>query len=153
VTALLEYDSGATMVFAASTGEAPGTNRLEIAAENGRVVMDNGRLIFTKNETPMSEHRRTATDGFSKPKTVDVEIPCEGVGGQHVEIMQNFVDTILKDAPLIAPAEEGIHSVELANAMLLSSFEKRTVELPFDAAHYEKVLQRKIADSPRSRKT
>jgi predicted dehydrogenase len=114
--------------------------------------MDNGRLIFTKNEMPTSEYRRTATDGFSKPKTTDIEIPCEGIGGQHAEIMQNFTDAIRKDAPLIASAEEGIHSVELANAMLLSSFEKRTVELPLDGALYEKVLQRKIAESPRSRK-
>ncbi len=152
VTALLAYDNGATMVFVASTGEAPGTNRLEIAAENGKVVMDNGKLIFTKNEMPTSEYRRTATDGFSKPKTTEEEIPCEGAGGQHNEILQNFTDTILKGATLIAPGEEGIHSVELANAMLLSSFEKRTVELPLDGAVYEKVLQRKIAESPRSKK-
>jgi hypothetical protein len=66
--------------------------------------------------------------------------------------MQNFADAILKGAPLLAPAQEGIRSVELANAMLLSSFEKRTVALPLDAALYEKVLCQKIAESPRSKK-
>ena len=31
---------GATATFIASTGEAPGTNRLEVAAENGRLVFE-----------------------------------------------------------------------------------------------------------------
>jgi predicted dehydrogenase len=140
------------MVFTAATGEAPGTNRLEIAGENGKLVLEGGRLVFTRNEVPMSEFCRTSKAGFDRPKSTEEVIPCEGAGGQHPEIMQNFADAILKGAPLLAPAEEGIHSVELANAMLLSSFEKRTVELPLDAALYEKVLQRKIAESPHSKK-
>jgi predicted dehydrogenase len=152
VTAFFEYDNGVTMVFISSTGEAPGTNRLEIAAENGRVVMDHGRLIFTRNEAPMSEFCRTAAGSFDRPKTAEEVIPCEGIGGQHVEILQNFADVVLKGVRLIAPAGEGVHSVELANAMLLSSFEKRMVELPLDAVLYGEVLQRKIAESPHSKK-
>jgi predicted dehydrogenase len=150
VTAFLEYDNGATMVFIASTGEAPGTNRLEIAAENGKLVMEGGQIVFTRNEIPTGEFCRTSTAGFERPKSIQKTIPFEGNGGQHTEIMQNFTDTILTGAELIAPAAEGIHSVELANAMLLSTFEDRTVDLPLDAAHYEKVLRRKIAESPRT---
>jgi len=48
-------------VFITSTGEAPGTNRLEIAAENGRLVFENDVLSFTRNKTPMSEFSRVAT--------------------------------------------------------------------------------------------
>jgi predicted dehydrogenase len=153
ITAFLEYDNGATMVFIASTGEAPGTNRLEIAAENGKLVMEGGRIVFTRNETPTGEFCRTSASSFERPKSVEEVIPCEGNGGQHTEIMQNFTDTILQGAELIAPAAEGIHSVELANAMLLSTFENRTVDLPLDAAHYEKALQQKIAASPHAGKT
>ena len=71
----------------------------------------------------------------------------ENTGGQHVEILQNFVDAILDGAPLIAPAAEGVHSVELANAMLYSTFLNDSVTLPLDAAAYEKVLREKIASS------
>ncbi len=148
VSAFLEYENGATMVFIASTGEAPGTNRLEIAAENGKLVMEGGKIAFTRNETPTGEFCRTSTASFDRPKSAENIIPCEGVGGQHTEIMQNFTDAILTGAELIAPAEEGIHSVELANAMLLSTFEDRTVDLPLDSARYEKALLRKIAESP-----
>jgi predicted dehydrogenase len=71
-------------------------------------------------------------------------------GRQHVAILRNFADAILRGAPLIAPAAEGIRSVELANAILLSSWTDRAVELPLDSALYARWLKRKIAASPRT---
>ena len=150
VTAYLEYGNGATATFITSTGEAPGTNRLEVAAENGKVVLENERFLFFENETPMSEFCRT-TPGTSPPKVTEREIPCEGHGGQHRAILENFAAAILEGKSPIAPAEEGLHSVELANAMLLSSFENRTVELPLDGRAYEKLLQRNIATSRKTK--
>jgi predicted dehydrogenase len=145
VTAYLEYDNGATATFITSTGEAPGANRLEIAGENGRLVFENGALTFTRNETPASEFSRTTKEMFAAPPTQTSVIPVEGAGGQHMAIVRNFVDAILDGAPLIAPAAEGIRSVELGNAMLLSSLQQRTVGLPMDGAAFEKELQRLIA--------
>jgi predicted dehydrogenase len=152
VTAYLEYADGTNAAFITSTGEAPGTNRLEVTAEKGRLVMESDRLIFTENEVPMSEFSRTTSGGFATPKTTDKIIPVSGHGEQHVAILQNFAEAILEGKPLIAPAAEGLLSVELANAMLLSAFEDRAIELPLDGAAYEKALQKKIADSPRSKK-
>jgi predicted dehydrogenase len=152
VTAYLEYADGATGVFIASTGEAPGTNRLEIVGDKGKLVMEGDRLVFRENKIPMDEFCRTTTERFSQPESVERVIACDGHGGQHAAILQNFTGAILDGKPLLAPAAEGLYSVELANAMLLSSFEERTVPLPLDAAHYEKVLLKKIADSPRSQK-
>ena len=40
VTAILEYANGASGVFVTTTGEAPGTNRLEIVGTAGRLVAD-----------------------------------------------------------------------------------------------------------------
>ena len=147
VTAYLEYADGTTASFITSTGEAPGTNRLEVAAENGRLVMENDRLTLTENETPMSEFSRTAEGGFASPKTTENVIPVSGHGEQHIGILRNFTEAILEGKPLIAPAAEGLHSVELANAMLLSAFEERAVQLPLDGATYERVLLGKIAAS------
>ena len=74
-------------------------------------------------------------------------MPTDGHGGQHAEILQNFTDAILDGTPLIAPASEGIFSVELANAMLLSSFTSETVSLPLDSKAYEAALKKKAAES------
>ncbi|MFW6217808.1 MAG: Gfo/Idh/MocA family protein [Verrucomicrobiota bacterium] len=147
VTALLEYPNGATGVFVTTTGEAPGTNRLEVAADRGKVVIENGKFSYTRTEQAVPEHLETAQGGFEKPAVWNVEIPISGKGEQHVGIMKNFTNAILKGEELLAPASEGIHSVELANAMLYSGFENRAVELPLDGAAYEKILQEKIAHS------
>jgi predicted dehydrogenase len=147
VTAYLEYAGGATGVFITSTGEAPGTNRLELAGTRGKVVLENNRLTFTRNEMSMLEFSRTAKGGFARPEVWNAEIPFENAPAQHATLMQNFVDAILDGTPLIAPAEEGLHSVELANAILYSSLTGQTIELPLDAAAYEKKLNQLIADS------
>jgi predicted dehydrogenase len=149
VTAYFENQDGMTGVFIASTGEAPGTNRLEVAAERGRVVVEGGKVTFTQNEVPMSEFSRTATGAFSKPATREIDVELTGQATQHAGIMTNFVDAILDGAPLIAPASEGIRSVELANAMLLSSFTGETIELPLDSARYAAWLTERIAKSDR----
>jgi len=141
VTAYFEYADGATGVFITSTGEAPGTNRLEICGERGKVIVENGQIRFVRNTTSMIEFSRTAHGGFATPETWNVEIPVQGGGGQHVEILQNFVDAILDGTPLIAPAAEGIRSVELANAMQLSALTGETVPLPLDGAAFEARLQ------------
>ena len=149
VTAVLEYPNGASAVFIASTGDAPGANRLEISAERGRVVLEDGKLQWWRNTIPASVFSRTTATRFSAPPVWNIEIPVNGNGEQHVGILNNFVEAILDGTPLIAPAREGIHSVELANAMLMSQFEGRTIELPLDSAAYESILQQKIAASQR----
>jgi predicted dehydrogenase len=147
VTAYLEYPDGMTAVFITSTGEAPGSNRLEVAAENGKVVIENDQFLFTRNEVPMSEFARTDPGRFSAPPVWEVKIPIEGHGPQHNGILANFVAAILDGAPLLSPAEEGINSVELANAFLLSTLEDRSISLPIDATLFEKHLQKLISSS------
>ena len=66
--------------------------------------------------------------------------------------MQNFVNAILNGATLIAPGTDGIHSVELANAMVYSSLLKNTVELPMNSEAWEKTLNQLIAESKLEKK-
>jgi predicted dehydrogenase len=147
VTAYMEFADGATGTFITSTGEAPGTNRLEITGEKGKIVYENDQILFARNERPMTEFSRTVPEAFARPITMETVIPARDHGGQHVEILQNFTDAILDGKPLIAPAAEGIHSVELANAMLMSAWTGEAVSLPLDAKRYEALLKEKIAGS------
>ena len=149
VSAFLEYDDGATGTFITSTGEAPGTNRLEVAAERGRVVLENGEFTYWRNAQGSTEFSRTTPHAFARPEAWEVRLPAnkDGVGGQHNEILANFAATILRGTPLLAPGAEGIHSVELANAMLLSSFRQETIRLPLDALAYEQKLRELVATS------
>jgi predicted dehydrogenase len=147
VTAYLEYPNGATGLFITSTGETPGTNRLEITGDRGKVVIEDGKVTFTRNEVPANEFLKTTKESFARPGTWDIDIPVSGNGGQHTEILQNFVDAILTGKELLAPAVEGIRSVELANAMLLSAWLNKEIKLPLDGKLYERELNKRITTS------
>lgn len=153
VTAWFEYPNGATGVFITSTGEAPGTNRLEITGDLGRLVYENNAIRFIRNEIAASKFCRASKESFAAPATSEEIIPIEGHGGQHNEILKNFADAILSGKPLIAPAKEGIHSVELANAILLSSLENRIITFPMSATGYKKRLDLLIKNSKLKKKT
>ncbi|MBE6377249.1 MAG: Gfo/Idh/MocA family oxidoreductase [Lentisphaerae bacterium] len=148
VNAYLEYADGCVGNFITSTGEAPGTNRLEITAERGRVILENGTINFLRNEIETSVQIREATVGFKKPDTWDctVSIPHEP-RPQHAVIVENVANAILNGEKLIAPVEEGIRGLELGNAMLMSGLTKTPVELPLDAAKYAEMLAGLAANS------
>ena len=145
VTACLEYADGAQGVFTTTTGEAPGTNRLEIAADRGKIIIEGLMVKWTRTESSIAEWCANHPKGFEAPPTTQLNTAFSDTGGQHAEVLQNFVDAILDGTPLLAPAAEGIHSIELANAMLYSTFIDGTVSLPLDAAAYAAELNKKIA--------
>jgi predicted dehydrogenase len=147
VTAYLEFPNRATGVFIASTGEAPGTNRFEIAGTMGKLTLENDKLTFVRNAVSMFEQNKTAKLGFQKPEATTIDIPITTQPAQHATLMENFVNAILDAVPLISPGEEGIHSIELANVMLYSGLINETIELPMDSAAYEGKLQQLIAGS------
>lgn len=150
VTAYMTYKGGATGVFITSTGEAPTTNRLEVLGTGGKVVIEKSRgsgIEFIRNEVPMDEFCKTSDEGFARPPHWNIKIPIHGSGDQHKGILQNFADAITNGAKLIAPAEEGIKSVELANAMLYSGFNSATVKMPLSAPLYAKHLKKLIETS------
>jgi len=151
VTAYMEFANGATGVFIASTGEGPGSNMLEICGDNGKIVMEGNRVEFFENAISSSEHCKSSEDGFGGPSLKEpmCVYKFSGAGGQHFEVLQNFIDAIISGEKLIAPAEEGINSVELANAMIYSSLEERVISLPLDAGAYEAKLMELIERSDR----
>ncbi|OUS78246.1 oxidoreductase [Paenibacillus sp. MY03] len=151
VTAFVEYENGATGVFVTTTGEAPGTNRLEISGDRGKVVIEDNKLTFWRLRVSEREFNATFTGGFGAPECWKCEVPVHGTNPDHKGIMQNFVNAILHDEALIAPGEEGIKGLMISNAMHLSTWTDNWVDLPIDEELYYSYLQQKIEES-RNRK-
>jgi len=147
VTAILDYDNGTTGVFITSTGEAPGTNRLEISGDRGKITVEQNTIRLQRNRVSLPDHLQNSPSGFAQPECWDISVPFEQTGQQHTEIIKNFAAAIQGEAELLSPAEDGIHSVELGNAMLLSGLKQQTIDLPLDAAEFERELQALIAAS------
>ena len=146
-TAYLRYANGASGVFIGSTGEAPGVNRLDIVGDAGALCFDGERLLLTRNTPATGEYSRTTNDMFGMPASTTSDVTPDRNVNQHAEVLANFAAAIVRDEPLIAPASEGLHSLALANAMLLSTWESREVSFPLDAAAYQLALDQRIAGS------
>src|SRR5450432_827706 len=91
VTAYLEYEHGTSGVFVTTTGEAPGTNRLEVAGDLGKVILDATGLQFTRNEVSMTDFLKSSRDRYTRPASSTVHLPLAAGGRQHNGIIVNFV--------------------------------------------------------------
>lgn len=147
VTAMLGYESGRVGLLQASSGEAPGINRLEIIGDTGVISWNDTELTIQQADQSVSEHCATTREMFGMPsftcQTVDL---ADGVN-QHAQVIQNFVDALTKGSSLLTPATEGLGSLQLANGMLLSQWDDKAVALPIDSKRYEQLLSGRIASS------
>lgn len=132
VTAYLEFEGGATGVFVTTTADAPGTNRFEITLEKAKLVCEDEKLTFYVLDENEREYCFTTTEGFKKPDGQYVTLETDGENLQHVGVLRAFAANILRGEPLVARGEEGINGLTLSNAMHLSSWLGRAVEIPFD---------------------
>ena len=148
MTCYCEYPNGATGVFVTCTADAPGTNRFEVLGTKGKLVFEDDKLYFTENKVDEREHCYSTDTGFKAPEALPtVEVELEGKNTQHAGICENVANTILGTETIYAPASDGICGVELANAMLLSTWLGRTVELPIDGHLFYEELKKRIAVS------
>lgn len=155
VTAFMQYKNGTSGVYITSIAEAPGTNRLEVACDRGKIVIEDNTMTFWRNVVSEREFNAENKIPFGRPETWKCDIPVPQDGGpQHAGILQNFAAAILRGEKLIAPGEEGVRGLTISNAMHYSSWTGGWVDLnnfPHDA-YYEK-LQEKINSSTFAKKT
>lgn len=141
VTIFARYKNGASGTFITSTGEYPGTNRLEITGTKGKIVLENGILKYWKLKQDERTVCYSSENGFAKIETEYAEITFEHSETEHKNILQNFADAILHGDKLIAPGTDGIFELTLSNAAYLSSWKNNCeIKLPFDDAEFEKKL-------------
>ena len=175
VSILAEYENGAQAVFLTSTGEFPGTNRLEISGTRGKAVIENGSLTWYLLEQDERDVRNSTKAGFPKiPFTKEVVTQTEPESA-HCGILQNFTDVILEreeeeacarggepgqadnsadcrprrkaGAQLLAPGIEGINGLTLSNAAYLSADRGgEWVDLPVDEEAFRELLERKRSE-------
>lgn len=152
VTAFLRYESNATGVFIGSTGEAPGVNRFDIIGDRGSLHFDSGKLSQKINDQSTAEFCASTDEMFGMPVVSESQLNIQQTGtqqtvNQHAVVLQNFVQAILSEEQLIAPASDGLASLDIANAMLQSTWTNKTISLPMDRLAYHQLLTQKSANS------
>ena len=142
-----QYPNGATGTFITTTGDYPGTNRLEITLDRAKLICENGKLTVFELAVGTDEYTKTCEDGFSSIDFKEYEAELDGRNDQHIEVMNKFAASILRDEPMTASGQEGINGLTISNAAFLSSWLGETVTLPIDEDKFYSLLQEKINNS------
>lgn len=113
--------------------------------------MEGGKITFWRSRVSVSQFSREYKGGFGSLEVWKCEIPPGRDGGAHRGVINNWCDAILNGTSLLAPGIDGIHGVELTNAMLLSSWLDDWVEIPVDRDVYFEELKKNpkcVAEAP-----
>ena len=156
VNVMMRYKNGTIGLYTTSTGEMPGTNRLEISCDMGKLVYENGELVFWKNEMNEREFNKINTASFPHIKNEKIVIEVPKLGMQpHNALLENFASAICEGTPLLSPGIECINELTLADAFYYSDWmgQKWIDTNNFDHEGYYKALSEKIRKSTYVKKT
>jgi predicted dehydrogenase len=139
--ALLEFSNGAPGYLHVSTVEAGSRRRIQIVGDRAALDLDGDQLTIARFAQPLSEFRSSSPELFAAPTaaTEIVELP-PGDGGGHLAVYQDLQAAILEGRRPQIDGREGRMSLELANAIVLSSHTERPVQLPLDRTAYSALL-------------
>ena len=141
------YEKGLRGSFLSASGENPGVNRFEIWGTEGMLSIEgNEKLTLRVNEMETTRFMKENTKIYGTLPFTTEEMVFQQEDNAYRLLLQNFADHLLHGVPLIAPGEEGLKSVELANASYLSAWTGRKVALPIDMDVYERLLRIKAGE-------
>lgn len=149
VSAYLDFPNGATGVFVTSTGDVRGTNRLEIQLDKAKLVVEGGKLLLERWEQSDAEFNQSNANPYGKIPFVVEQVETDGENPQHAGVLNAWAKAIRGEGQLVAHGTEGIHGLTLANAMYLSAFLGKEVELPIDEELYYRELMERVKTSRR----
>lgn len=147
VTAYVEYENGATGVFITTTGDGYGSNRFEIQMDKAKLVIEDDKLRVWEFEQSEPEFNAINKEPFGSPKAIEIEVETDGENPQHIGVMNAFANAILHGGKLVASGKDGINGLILSNAMHLSSFLQKPIDIPFDNELFYEELMKRVATS------
>ncbi len=142
-----EYANGASGTFITTTGDYPGTNRLEITLESAKLICEDDKLKMFVTKDNTTDILKNSPEGFARIEGEWQDVELEGENTQHSGVMNAFAAHILRGEDLIAPGQEGINGLTISNAAFLSSWLDKTIELPINEDLFYEELKKRIASS------
>lgn len=157
--ALLKFPNGGAGYLYCSTCETAPGQLIELFGDKGKLVLRDGELSFYHFHPGIRAHIKTCEDMWAKPNVfqvpinipqvhssyADYEAPLQVIPESqpgHAKVLTNMVRHILFGDKLATPGASGLASLELANAVTLSSHEGRWVNLPISRSKYDALLNR-----------
>jgi len=142
--AILDYGKGRTGYIYATTAEAPGMEHLAVCGDRGTLVAEGDKLRYAKLTVSLTQHLKSSKKGFGLPACEWKEVALPKSDSRHIAITRAFVDHVLHGKPMAATGAEGMNELELSNAIYLSGYLNKSVDIPVDAAVMERLLGRLV---------
>lgn len=138
--AMLEFAGGAPGYLFVTTAEA-GAQYLEVVGDRAALRLSQGTLTVTRFQPAQRTFLRESPTSFDAPTTSVEELRPETAGPiGHLAVYYDLLAAIAEGRPPRCDAAGARDSLELANALRLSSHLGRAVELPIDRATYDALL-------------
>jgi predicted dehydrogenase len=145
--ALLEYPNGASGYIYCSTTEAPTSEIVELSGEKGKLQIVNDQIRFWELPEGVKSFSDASPEMWAHPPEVQVDVPLPDAETGHGAILRNFARHLLYGEDLIAPGVQGLSTVEMINAVILSGGMGEPVDVPVDRARYDAFLDKLKASS------
>ena len=140
--AMLEYPNGAPGYFSTSTAEAGGERRIEIIGEQALIQMVGDTVTIQRFIPPLRTFIEHDPNFFNSPATTTekIELPASDTQGNHYAVYHDLEAAIAEGRQPCCNSVEGRMSLELANAITLSSFTGEPISLPVERPAYHSFL-------------
>jgi predicted dehydrogenase len=139
--AMLAWPGGALGSIHVSTAEADTGDRIELLGTGGRMTIRPGSLDVELFETDLRRHIEETDVLWSSPAAHPLPVDLPPGEADHAAVYRDLHAAILDGTPLRADGSQGRLSLELANAITLSSRRGIAVDLPLDRAAYITLLE------------
>ncbi len=138
--AMFEYPNGAPGYLTVSTVEVGVQPRLQIVGEKGAIELVGNQLTIWRSTPSSRQHMLTSAEMFGQPETSSETLDIADTSGAHLAVYRDFQAALREGRQPRCNGREGIMSLELANAITLSSYTNQAVTLPVDRAAYSELL-------------
>lgn len=151
VQAMLEWENGALGSIHASTAEAGQDMRFEIIGTQGHLQVPQGVFKFKSFGADMIEYIKVSEKSFQNADLVEETVELDPhLEGSHRDVHRNFYQAVVNGTAVNADAVSALHSLEIANAMTLSSHTGQVIEFPLDRQAYADLLAKLQAEESAS---
>ena len=141
-SAVMLFENGAQGIFQASLIDPIRTRRLEICGEKGKIELDE-KARRAKLKKNLREYIASGKiwDSSQEFEWFEIKPEKEMISG-HRAVIEDFAQAIISDREPLVNGEEGRIALEIANAIILSSYENRTIPIPIEREAYSRLLRK-----------
>jgi len=140
--AILEFENRALGSIQVSSIEVPQQTRIEIRGDKKAVIIEKNTAYIFSNDVPLKESI-LKLPMWKTPTYIEKKITLDDFHKEwgHKVVLQDFAKAVLNDRDPMVTGEEAEKSLEIVNAIILSSVKRKEVQFPISRDEYEEVLK------------